>query len=91
MGTLMVGYDLNKPNKDYDPLIKQLKEGYGDWWHHLDSTWLIKTTKSAKAVRDELKSYIDDDDELVVINVTDDARAWTGFNASGSKWLKATF
>jgi hypothetical protein len=90
MATLLVGYDLNKPDKDYEPLIKKLK-AFDSWWHHLDSTWLIKVDKTPTAVRDELKEAIDENDELLVIDVSNDARAWAGFNAKGSKWLKDTF
>ena len=87
MSTLLVGYDLNKLGKDYDGLIAALK-AEATWWHHLDSTWLVKTTKTPVELRDTLKHYLDSDDELLVIDVTGDAAAWTGFNDSGSKWLK---
>jgi hypothetical protein len=42
LATLLTGYDLNKP-KDYAPLFAAIKSIGGDWWHHLDSTWLIKS------------------------------------------------
>jgi hypothetical protein len=55
LSRLLVGYDLNSPRKDYTDLIEKMKS-YGAWWHHLDSTWLIKTTKTPTEVRDELRS-----------------------------------
>lgn len=88
MAMLLVGYDLNK-TKDYPALYEAIKGLGSAWWHHLDSTWLIKSSKTAAQVRDELKGHIDADD--LVIDVTGDARAWTGFNPNGSKWLKETF
>ena len=90
MSTKLIAYDLNGPGQNYDNLIDGIKK-LGAWWHHLDSTWLVKTAKSAEQVRDELKQHIDSDDELLVVNVTGDARAWVGFNTSGSKWLKETW
>lgn len=87
MRTLLVGYDLNRSGQNYDDLIGRLKQ-YSLWWHHLDSTWLIRTANTHIEVRDELKALIDNNDELLVIDVTGDSAAWTGFNASGSKWLK---
>jgi hypothetical protein len=90
MATLMIGYDLNKPGKDYEPLIKAIKE-LGTWWHHLDSTWLVKSAMTASEARDTLKAHLDGNDELLVIDVTGQARAWSGFNESGSKWLKETY
>ena len=90
MATMMIGYDLNGQAKDYEDLIATIKN-LGAWWHHLDSTWLVKSAMTATAVRDRLKPYLDADDELLVIDVTGDARAWFGFSAGGSKWLKNTF
>lgn len=87
MNTILIGYDLNKAGQDYAELIKSIK-AYGTWWHHLDSTWLIRTESSAKEVRDALKPLIDTNDELLVINVTGRAAAWSGFNEKGSNWLK---
>ncbi len=89
MNTLLVGYDLNKTGQNYKELIEFLKSDV-NWWRHLDSTWLIKTEKSAKTLRDEIvvAGYVDANDELLVIDVTSDAAAWHGFNDKGSKWLK---
>jgi hypothetical protein len=90
LNTILVGYDLVSPGKDYTDLITAIK-GLGPWWHHLDSTWLVKTELPASAVRDTLRAHIDANDELLAIDVTGRARAWTGFNDSGSAWLKDTF
>lgn len=90
MATLLIGYDLNRPAQNYDGLIDKIKS-YGAWWHHLDSTWLIKTSKTPVEVRDGLATIIDSDDELLVIDVSGDARAWRGFSQSGSDWLRDTF
>lgn len=90
MSTKLIGYDLNSPGQNYSDLIEAIKE-LGAWWHHLDSTWLVKTDKSATQLRDDLKKHIDSEDELLVVDVTGDARAWVGFNTSGSTWLKETW
>jgi hypothetical protein len=87
MATLLVGYDLIAPGKDYKPLWERLKS-YGNWWHHLDSTWIVIADLTAVQLRDELKKLIDSNDELLVVNVTGDTAAWTGFNTKGSQWLK---
>ncbi len=83
----MVGYDLNNSNKDYSGLIAKIKEISGTWWHHLDSTWIIRSEKSAKEIRDLLSPFIDADDELLVAGLTGEA-AWKGFNTRGSEWIK---
>ena len=52
MNTLLVGYDLNRPGQTYSDLIGYMK-GLGTWWHHLDSTWLVRTSLSASEARDD--------------------------------------
>jgi hypothetical protein len=87
MATLMVGYDLNKPDQDYEKLINYLK-GLGTWWHHLDSTWLVVTNMTAKELRDKLKTLIGAADELLVLDVTDDIWASAGFTDKANSWLQ---
>lgn len=86
MATYLIGYDLNK-QKDYPELIEAIKALSGTWWHHLDSTWILVTEKSAADMRDTLKKHIDGDDELLVVKLNGEG-AWAGFNEKGSKWLK---
>lgn len=98
MPTLLVGYDLNRPTQKYAPLIEALK-GCAAWWHHLDSTWLVKTELTPTQFRGLMVDLtdadgapvLDENDEVLVIDVTGRARAWRGFNEKGSKWLNETF
>ncbi len=90
MRTILVVYDLNSPGQDYTKLIGYL-QSLGAWWHHLDSIWLVKTRLSPVDVRDGAQAFLDVNDELLVIDVTGDARAWSGFDPRGSTWLKETF
>lgn len=87
MKTYLIGYDLNKKGQDYEKLKEKIKELANGYWHHLDSTWLIKTDSSAKSLRDILENYIDSNDELLVAKLSGES-AWTGFNKSGSDWLR---
>ncbi len=57
MATLMIGYDLNK-TKDYPALFQAIKGLGGAWWHHLDSTWLVKSSITATEARNVLKQHI---------------------------------
>lgn len=86
MSTYIIGYDLNRPHQDYPELIHAIKQ-FSGWWHHLDSTWIIKSDLSAATIRDQLRQHVDANDELLVIE-HQGAAAWVGFNAAGSKWLK---
>lgn len=88
MRTYLIGYDLNRPRgtDDYPKLYEAIKN-LGGWWHHLDSTWIIKTNSSAVEIRDALRSHIDSGDELLVVRLSGEG-AWVGFNDNGSQWLK---
>lgn len=87
MGTLLVGYDLNAPGQNYSDLIEHIKS-VGAWWHHLDSTWLVKTVKTASQLRDELAPFLDAGDELLVLDITGDSWATRGIAKSGNEWLR---
>lgn len=94
MPIYLIGYDL-KSGQDYSDLIAELKS-FGTWWHGLDSTWLIKSEKSADNIRDLLKTKLPSSkDKLLVLKyVTSEeigsgAAAWRGFTGSSTEWLKA--
>ncbi len=90
MPTILIAYDL-APGSDYQPLHAAIKALGSSWWHHLDSTWLVKTNKSPKEVREQLKPLVGAQSELLVIDVTSRSRAWMQFSERGSKWLKDTY
>lgn len=87
MPTLMIGYDLSRPGQDYGDLIESIKQA-GAWWHHLDSTWLVKTSLNASAMRDRLGAYLDSDDELLVLDVSGDGWAGKGFEQRAYDWIR---
>ena len=86
MSNYMIGYDLNRPGKDYPNLIEAIKKVGSNWWHCLDSTWIVVTAKTAKQIRDELTPHIDKSDELLVAGMNNEA-AWIGFETDCSNWL----
>lgn len=87
MTTYIIGYDLHPTKGEtYDELIEAIKNVGTSWWHHLDSTWVVVTNKTAEQVRDELLPHIKTDDQLLVVKSAREA-AWYGFNDKGSKWL----
>ncbi len=87
MKTYIIGYDLNKAGQNYDELINKIKSTFNLWWHHLDSTWIVKSNLTAVQIRDTLKQFIDSNDELLVASLSGES-AWTGFNEKGSQWLR---
>jgi len=90
MNTLLIGYDLDKPAQNYDNLIAEIKDISDFYWHHLDSTWLVKTNETPVSVRDKLAKHININyDKLLVMNITGAAAAWVGFTEQGGKWLSS--
>lgn len=88
MRTLLVSYDLNKPGQFYAPLIDAIK-GVGTWCHPLESMWIVRANITAAGLRDALLGYVDPTDELLVIDVTGDAAAWTvTLNQDVQQWLR---
>jgi len=85
MATYLISYDLNAPGKNYEALYEAIKS-LGAWWHHLDSTWIVKHDGPAGPIRDALARSLDSNDKLLVVRLTGEG-AWKGFNDSGSKWL----
>ncbi len=87
--THMIGYDLDQPGQNYTSLHEAIKSlSGGRWWHNLDSTWFIQSTQAAGAIRDKLKQHIDQDDKLLVMEVTGMDWASAGLKPSGNDWLK---
>lgn len=87
MNTLLVGYDLHKPRQEYEALWDALRE-MGTWWHHLDSTWIVRTELTPVQLRTQLRQLIDGDDEVLVIDVSGRSWAGCGFEQRAYNWLK---
>lgn len=88
MPMYMIGYDLSHKNEvDYDVLINSIKSNFATRWHHLDSTWIVKSTMSAAEICNLLLPDIHDKDKLLVVELTVGSASWYGFNDAGSKWL----
>lgn len=88
MKTYLICYDLNKEGQNYKKLIEEIKKMANGYWHHLDSTWIICTEANAKMICNQLKQFMDSNDELLVSEITKLGSSWTGFNKSGTDWLE---
>jgi hypothetical protein len=85
--TYIIGYDLVTPGQDYKKLFEAIKS-YPGYYHMLDSTWLVQSSKTASEICNHLMQYIDRNDKLFVGGWTGEG-AWYGLEEEGSKWLKA--
>jgi len=89
MNTILISYDLIKPGKDYTNLWNHLK-AYGNWAKPLESVWLIRTDLSAAQIRDAALNHIDQNDKILVVDMTGRASAWNNLQDDVSNWIKAT-
>lgn len=87
MAMMLVSYDAHTPGHSYDHLLDAL-EGFGAYWHCLDSTWLVETRMSITQVRDSLWLHMHPDDELLVVDVTGAPASWVGFTRECGDWLR---
>lgn len=81
-----VNYDLRaKAKPDYKGLEAELKRSPG-WWHNLESTWLIATEESVKAVYARIAPHLHIQDAVLVIEVTPNFFGWMTKDAAN--WIR---
>jgi hypothetical protein len=74
MKVYSINYDLKKPGMDYQDLYDAIKQY--NWWHYLESTWLVHTNDSASDIFKRLKPHIDDNDSILIIEAGKDKAGW---------------
>jgi hypothetical protein len=80
-----VTYDLNRPGKDYDDLYVSIRQ-LGDYWHELDSFWLVDSSASAKDIYDRLSPSLDKTDRIFVVRITDESCGY--LDPDSWKWIR---
>lgn len=86
MNTLMISYDLIAPGRGYEAL-RTFIESHSSWAKPVESLYLIKTSKTAKELKNDLLNYLDTNDKAIVIDVTADAASWKGLSDKVSNWI----
>jgi hypothetical protein len=77
MALYMVSYDLHQPGRHYESLWAEL--GRLGARRLLASDWAVDLNNTAGQVRDHFRSFIDDNDSLLVTK--SDRHDWAGWNA----------
>ena len=72
MAAKLITYELNSSGQDYNKLHDDVKS-MGDWWHYLDSTWLVDTYLTVTQIVDRIRANTDKNDYLLVMDVTGDS------------------
>lgn len=84
---LLISYDLSD-RTDTGAVSQAIRSVSVGWWHHLDSSWIIKTRWTPLEMRDALRPVLSADDEVFIADITDAEAAWRGFPARGTQWLE---
>lgn len=87
MSAVLVSYDLNRPRQNYKGLYDALKGVGSNWWHYLDSTWVLAGYGlTPGAVYDAVAEHLDGNDTVLAVEITRQSRqGW--LPAEAWKWL----
>ena len=72
---LFISYDLNTPGQGYERIIDLIKE-LGPWAKVQKSLWYVKSNRSADDAARYLRSVIDNNDSLIVIDASSNNAYW---------------
>jgi hypothetical protein len=86
MKPFLISYDLDKPGQNYEVLTDRLKQLGAV--KVLYSEWILVSSESAAALRDDLRAYVDSNDMLLVLALTGEA-AWTKLMIGNSEFKQA--
>jgi hypothetical protein len=84
--TIQISYDLRRPGDEYPELLAYLQRHRAT--KPLARTWFIKTTRTALQVRDDVLALADEEDEILVMDVTGVAWATT-FEDFTTDWMQS--
>ena len=83
----IISYDLRKPGRDYSSLYEALKSIGSTRCHCLQSVWVVRTSLSNTAVRDQILPHLDTNDGLLVMH--DGLRlGLVGLDSQSVQWLR---
>jgi hypothetical protein len=66
MNVFLVAYDMHKPTRHYARIIAELSKGGR---RILASDWIVQSPLDAGDLLDHLKQFLDQDDEMIVIEI----------------------
>jgi hypothetical protein len=70
---ISISYDLRTPGQNYNHLYEKIKSA-PDWCHAMDSLWFISTNESVETWSERLKSCMDKNDYLFLVDITGRSR-----------------
>jgi hypothetical protein len=88
MATILISYDIHPAMGEACEKVIDAIMSLGTWWHHIESTWIVRCDHTPEQIRDILKQHVGSDDQLLIVDISQDTAAWFGLNEAGSKWLE---
>ena len=86
MSVLIITYAHKNRLTDYKPFFDTIKSNADQWWHYLDSTWIVATDHSPETFASLLYPYINTTDFFFVAKLTGEHQGWLPQEAWD--WLK---
>jgi len=83
MYVYVISYDLMSPGQNYNRVISRLKELGAK--QTLLSTWVLRHSASAIAIRDDLQKVVDTNDRLLIYASPSN---WAAYNALNTKTIQ---
>lgn len=88
MNKYLITYDLkNKNIENYGNLYNAIQR-VGPWWHHLDSTWIVKTNLNSQQIWNILLPYIYKNDHILIVKI-DNFDKWGWLPQDAWVWLNS--
>ncbi|MBU4511698.1 hypothetical protein KKD19_00430 [Patescibacteria group bacterium] len=82
----LITYELKTPNWNYTGFYNALKN-LGEWWHYLDSTWVIKNTSyDSIQMYDILRKHISVNDFILIVEIKPETK-WGYLPGDAWGWL----
>jgi hypothetical protein len=90
---LHISYDLHAPGQNYDRLIAKIKTLGAMWAKIHYSFWYVNSPYTAEQAVAVLKTVLDPNDKVYVVDATNNAAAWNQIapdvgNLIKEQWLK---
>ena len=73
---LIITYAHKNQFKDYSSFFQAIKSNSNEWWHFMDSTWIVTTHHSANEFAHLLYPHILNSDFVLVAKLAKDFQGW---------------
>lgn len=87
---IFISYDLKSPGQDYSKIISEIKT-LGPWAKVLESLWFVSTNLSANDILTRLKTKIDRNDSIIIIDAKNNNAAWNNLDNEVSKFIQSNW